>query len=217
MLRKNGVKCVMLGLAACLLLTACHPKTDPNRNDGFPGGNTSTPGSNAGNVDPNSPDSSVSDWLKFNYGRLTLSDRFLKQSSNGVDITLNFEKKIYTPGDDIVLTAYVANYTGDAIQFALQDPIVSRQQLIHDSLTYGPQGQYSVPVTVEFSEEADLIGGKYEVEVKNRKLLATTITFHTSAYENIEDSIFSQDYADTYEMHFWFGEDEYEYRHPQRL
>ena len=93
-------------------------------------------------------------------------------SDNGIDFTLNFDKKIYAPGDDIVLTAYVANYTGEELLFSLQEPIVSRQQLIHASLTYGGRNQYSVPVTVEFKEEKDLAGGQLDVSVRNRKLIA---------------------------------------------
>ena len=210
-MRNKSFKYIILGIAACLLLTGCHPKIDIEHTDGPAVDSTSAPVSSTTSGGHTVPDPVEPEMLSFNYGRLTLNERFWKKSSNGVDITLNFEKKVYTPGEDIVLTAYVANYTGDALQFTLKDPIVSRQQLIHASLTYGSYGQYSVPVTVEFKQEKDLIGGKYDVEVRNRKLLASTITFHTSAYENIEDSIFNRDYANTYKMNFWFGEDEYQY------
>ena len=193
------IQYLVLLLAACMLLCSCGPK-DPSQMSG----NTSDP-DQGGITDP------APEILSFDYGRLTLENRFVKLMGNGIDFTLNFDKKIITPGDDIVLTVYAANYTGGSLDFSLEKPIVSRQQLIHASLTYG-DGRYAVPVTVEFTEESDLAGGAFDVNVRDRKLLATTVTFHTSAYENIEDSIFHRDFADTYEMAFWFGEDEYTYR-----
>ena len=210
-MRNKSFKYIILGIAACLLLTGCHPKIKIEQTDRPVVDSTSASVTGATTDDQKVPGPVEPEMLNFNYGRLTLNERFLKENSNGVDITLNFEKKIFTPGEDIVLTVYAANYTGDALKFVLQDPIVSRQQLIHASLTYGSYGQYSVPVTVDFKQEKDLVGGKFEVEVRNRKLLAATVTFHTSTYENIEESIFSRDYANTYEMNFWFGEDEYQY------
>ena len=194
------IVCLLMLLAVCLLLASC----DPGRNPG-----ESTKPSMTDGVNVEDP---VPELLSFDYGRLTLDSRFVKLVGNGIDFTLNFNKKVITPGDDIVLTVYAANYTGDALNFQLETPIVSRQQLIHAALTYGEGGMYSVPVTVAFSEESDLVGGSYDVTVRDRKLLATTVTFHTSAYDNIEESIFNNDYADTYQMVFWFGEDEYIYR-----
>ena len=194
----NKIQYALLLLAACLLLSACHPK-DPTHSSSHTSdlqGEVSDP---------------VLERLSFDYGRLTLENRFVKLMGNGIDFTLNFDKKIITPGDDITLTVYVTNYTGGALDFVLEKPIVSRQQLIHASLTYG-DGRYSVPVTVEFMEESDLAGGAFDVNVRDRKLLATTVTFHTSAYENIEESIFHENFANSYEMAFWFGEDEYTYR-----
>jgi hypothetical protein len=193
------IQYILLLLAACLLLASCQPKKPTHTT-------TESATSDQGGVTDPTPT-----LLSFDYGRLSLENRFLKLMGNGIDFTLNFDKKIITPGDDIVLTVYVANYTGGALDFSLEKPIVSRQQLIHASLTYG-DGRYSVPVTVEFSEETDLVGGAFDVNIRDRKLLATTVTFHTSAYENIEESIFHRDFANNYEMAFWFGEDEYAYR-----
>lgn len=189
----------MLLVAVCLLLTGCHPKQ--------PTDTTTKPTSSDGvSVEDPTPE-----LLEFNYGRLTLENRFVKLSGNGIDFTLNFAKKIITPNDDIVLTVYAVNNTGGAMDLVLEKPIVSRQQLIHASLTYG-DGQHSVPVTVEFTEENDLKGGAYDVNIRDHKLLATTVTFHTSSYENIEESIFNQEFANDYEMSFWFGEEEYTHR-----
>lgn len=199
-------------LTLCLFLSGC--RTKPVVDDhGHPSHDTSVTALTESVVytEPGAIEPTVPEVLNFNYGRLTMDNRFIKMSSNGIDFTLNFDKRIYAPGDDIVLTAYVANYTGDELLFSLSEPIVSRQQLIHASLTYGARNQYAVPVTVEFKEEKDLAGGKFDVTVRNRKLIATTITFHTSAYENIEESIFSESFANTYQMSFWFGENEYEY------
>ena len=189
-------------LAVCLLLTSCHSKKPPE------GGTTKLPSTSTSGESIEDP---VPEILSFDYGRLTLANCFAKMEENGIDFTLNFDKKIITPGDDIVLTVYVTNNTGDALNLKLEQPIVSLQQLIHASLTYG-NGQYVVPVTVAYTEESDLVGGAFDVNIRNRKLLATKVTFHTSAYENIEDSIFHEKYADSYEMTFWFGEDEYTYR-----
>ena len=187
-------------LAVCLLLSSCQSGRIPGE------------GTKPSTTDGVTVTDPVPELLSFNYGRLTLSSRFVKLVGNGIDFTLNFNKKVFTPGDDIVLTVYAANYTGNALDFQLEKPIVSRQQLIHAALTYGEGGMYSVPVTVAFSEESDLVGGAYDVTVRDRKLLATTVTFHTSAYDNIEESIFNSEFADTYGMVFWFGEDEYTYR-----
>ncbi len=184
-------------LAVCFLLTGCRQH----------GGGSTTADSSFPTEDPPSPT-----LLEFQYGRLQLSDHFLKMAHNGVDFTLNFEKKIFTPEDDIVLTLYAANYTADTLCFDLTMPIVSRQQLIHASLTYGRDGEFSVPVSVEYTQESELEGGVHEVEIGNRKLIATKVTFHTSAYADIEESIFSREFADTYRMSFWLGEDESAYR-----
>lgn len=202
-------------LTFCLLLSGCRAKPVVDDHGRPSHGSSATEDTDiTGSVaytEPGATEPTAPEMLSFNYGRLTMDNRFIKMSSNGIDFTLNFDKRIYAPGDDIVLTAYVANYTGEELLFALQEPIVSRQQLIHASLTYGARSQYSVPVTVEFREEKDLAGGKFDVAVRNRKLIATTITFHTSAYEDIEESIFSESFANTYQMSFWFGEDAYEY------
>ena len=196
------IQYLILLLTACLLLTGCG--IDKGYNDQMGSDSDSTDTSASGTVEP-----SV-DLLEFAYGRLVIDNRFVMLSQSNMNFTLNFEKRIFTPNDDIQLTVYVANYTGEELSFSLADPIVSRQQLIHASLTYG-DGLYSVPVTIEYEEEADLAGGVFDVAVRNRKLLATTVTFHTSAYENVEDSIFSDDFADSYELRFWFGDDEYAY------
>ena len=83
-------------LAACLLLTSCNPINPPK--DGTTKDHTS---SDVNAADP------VPKMLSFDYGRLTLENRFVKMTGNGIDFTLNFDKKIITPGNDIVLTAYV--------------------------------------------------------------------------------------------------------------
>jgi len=198
------IKWTLLLLAACLLLGSCH-RTTPGEQTTKPNISESehvesTTGLNQPVVEP----------LDFTYGRLCVENRFVMLSKNDVRFTLNFDKNIFTPGDDIVLLVYVANYTGASLEFGLSSPIVSRQQLIRASLTYG-EGQYSVPVTVDYTPEDDLVGGKTELSIRDRKLLAATVTFHTSAYENVEDSIFSEKYADTYQMKFWFGENENDY------
>lgn len=187
---------LVLLLAVCLLLTGCRR----DRQDGTDGSTSITEQQPAPEL------------LNFSYGRLHIRDRFLRMNSNGMDFTLNFEKKIFTPNDDIVLTLYAANYTEMPLLFSLQTPVVSRQQLIHASLTYGANGEYIVPVTVEYTTESDLVGGAFDIELANRKMIATKITFHTSAYENIEQSIFHNDFSGTYRMSFWIGEEEYDYR-----
>ncbi|MBQ7320727.1 MAG: hypothetical protein IJW99_01395 [Clostridia bacterium] len=193
---KNKLRYLLLILAACLLLTGC------GKGGKLPGTETS------GNGDGTDPSPEL---LEFNYGRLVINNRFVTVSDENVNFTLNFEKKMFTPRDDIVLTVYVTNYTGDELIFDLPEPIISRQQLVHASLTYG-NGQYEVPVTVAYEPDRELGGGVETVSVRDRKLIATTVTFHTSAYENIEESIFSDQYADTYEMNLWFGAGENTYR-----
>ena len=90
----NKWKYLMLLVAVCLLLTGCHPKQ--------PTDTTTKPTSSDGvSVEDPTPE-----LLEFNYGRLTLENRFVKLSGNGIDFTLNFAKKIITPNDDIVLTVY---------------------------------------------------------------------------------------------------------------
>lgn len=212
---KKTIAYVAVLLTVCLLLSGCRTKPPADEHWRPILGTSATVATNITEsvvyTDPSTNEPLPPEMLSFNYGRLTMNNRFIKMSDNGIDFTLNFDKKIYAPGDDIVLTAYVANYTGEELLFSLQEPIVSRQQLIHASLTYGARNQYSVPVTVEFKEEKDLAGGQFDVSVRNRKLIATTITFHTSAYEDVEESIFSESYANTYQMAFWFGEDADEY------
>lgn len=209
-------KWLLLLLAACMLLSSCGRKTPAvdhttttsatttqqisTDTDSIPDQTTS--------VSP--PAVTAPEQLEFSYGRLTIENRFAMINKNDIRFTLNFDKKIYAPGDDIVLLVYVANYTGAPLEFGLSQPVVSRQQLIRASLTYG-DGTHSVPVTVDYTPEADLEGGKTELTIRDRKLLSATVTFHTSAFTDVNESVFSEQYANTYRMKFWFGENEYDY------
>ena len=147
---------------------------------------------------------------EYSYGRLSLEDFLLIKTGNNIRFTLQFEKKTYNPGDDIHVTVYVSNYSGEDIHFVTNEPIYSRQQLIHASLQYGG-GIYEVPITSSYVIEQGMEEGTNEAVFPNRFLISTSFVIHLSQYTNVEHSIFGKDFRSTYQFKLWVGDDEYDY------
>lgn len=187
-----------LALIVCILLLICTVLPSCTDKTPVPGSSTSI----TTKADDETPDPVI-----YHYGRLSLENSFIMKTGNDVRFTVQFEKKVYNPGDDIVLTVYAANYTGEDLTFDTADIIHARQELIHVSLTYG-DGTYEIPLTYKVDEnDKDLENGSNVVEIPNRSLISCTFVLHTSEFENVEESIFGEKFINTYQLKLWLGDD----------